>query len=180
MRGFSAGIAAIWLVGCTGEVDIYLVDESVEIPGGELEIRDFDLPFAAVEARMDGEWVMLARGPDPYNLLDFSGEPTDVDLVALREAPVRIAHDEVAVGPITALRLTLVPGEVLSVTTMDGVKHPLAVPQGAEGGWTVAAPMEIAGEAAAERTLDLRVRDALTVNEAGSWLFTPTLTLVEG
>lgn len=177
MRGF-CGLAAL-LVGCTGEVDVYLVDRSVEQPGGELAITELFLPLERVEARRDGDWVALARGPDPYNLLDFSGEPTVVDLVTLRETPARVAHDEVPVGPISALRIVLTPGEVFEVETEDGVEHPLTVPAEAQAGWQVDAAMEIGTGEPASRTFDLRVRDAIFVEPDGTWAFVPELVPAE-
>ncbi|MDP2305453.1 MAG: DUF4382 domain-containing protein [Pseudomonadota bacterium] len=179
MQGFG-GLALLWaagLVGCTGEVDVYLTDRSGVAPGGELEIAELLLPLDRVDAQRDGEWVALARGPDPYNLLDFSSESTVVDLVTLREQPARIAHDEVPVGPISALRLVLTPGELVALTMEDGVIHTLDVP--ADADWQVELPMEVVVDAPASCTFDLRVRDATVRGEDGTWSFVPALELVE-
>ena len=174
-KGWLGGLAVSGLVGCTGEVDVYLVDRSIPEPGGEVGIATFALPLEEVEAEMEGEWVPLARGPDPYNLLDFSSEPTTVELVGIREEPARIAHDELSLGSITALRLQLSPGKLISMTTDEGVMHFLSVPADAEGRWMVDVEMDIEKDTVTERTLDLRVREGLTIQDDGSWAFVPVL-----
>jgi hypothetical protein len=159
------------LCGCTGEVDVHLVDTSPAAPGGEVDLLVFQLPFDHVEARRDGEWEPLARGPDPYNPLDFSGKPILVDLLSLREAPLRVVHDEVPVGALTALRLVLTDGEPITLQTVDGIVHPVTAPDVVE--WEVA--MEVERDGTEARTFDLRVRDALVAVEAGAYHFDPAL-----
>ncbi|MES2640986.1 MAG: DUF4382 domain-containing protein [Myxococcota bacterium] len=179
MRGFGVMAACLpgMLAGCTGEVDVYLVDRSVEPLGGELAIEELLLPLDRVEAMRDGGWVALARGPDPYNLLDFSGEPGVIDLVTLRDTPARVAHDEIAVGPISALRLVLMPGEDFVIETSNGVTHPLTVAP--DAAWRVDLSLEVGGDLAASQTFDLHVRDAIVLEEDGTWSFAPTLEPVE-
>lgn len=167
------------LFGCTGELDVFLADRSEPPTGGELEIDELFLPLDRVEALRDGAWIPLQRGPNPYNLLDFSSEATLIDLLALRDEPVRIAHDEIPAGTISGLRLVLTPGEQFEAETEDGVDHRLTVPTDAETGWQIDLPFEVEAGSVTIRTFAIRVRDSIVLEDDGTWGFVPVLEAEE-
>lgn len=166
---------AAFCAGCTGEVDVWLVDRSAPDEEGDLLVQEAELPLDVVEARRADGWVALARGPNPYNLLDFSGVPTPVDLATLRDQDVRVAHDEVPLGEITAVRLRLLPDEDFELEDENGVDHDVrvAAPEALE----VPVAVEVTGGDPAVVTLAIDVRAAFQPDVGGGYVFAPTMTV---
>ncbi|MFN7145537.1 MAG: hypothetical protein ACK4YP_17310 [Myxococcota bacterium] len=171
--GMALGVALC--AACTGEVDVWLVDRSEPDAESELFIGEAELPLDVVEARRADGWVDLARGPNPYNLLDFSGAPTPIDLATLRDEGVRLAHDELPVGEITALRLRLLPDEELELEDEHGIDHDVAPP--APDTLEVPVTVEVLGSRPAVVTLALDVHAAFREEVGGGYVFAPSLTV---
>jgi hypothetical protein len=166
------------LVACTGDVAIYLADDSVPRPGGELELSAIIVPVRTVEVTTDsGDVIELKGGPNPYNLLDFSGASTTLDLLTLRDTPVLVSIDELPIERLVQARLLLEDAEPPLVTTVDGAQTTLVIPEDVDERLTVACDLRIRSGHDLEATLDLDAHASVTHADDGTWILTPVLSL---
>ncbi len=177
-RALTRVCVALALAGCTGEIDVWLTDPSAQ-EADAVDVESMELPLDAVEVRTASGWVTLKRGPNPYNLLDFSGEETPVELATLREAPARLAHDELPLGAVTEARLRLLLDEEIEVEDAEGTDHEVRLPPNVEAGLLVPVSVVVTADEPATIELALDVRAALTVEVGGGYVFEPELTVEE-
>jgi hypothetical protein len=170
---WAAGLG-VCLAGCTGEVAVWLVDTSEPVDG-EPDVAELVFPLAGVDVRGAQGWVALPRGPNPYNLLDFTGDESPIDLAGLRAAEARIGYDELPAGAFSAVRVRLEDDEPLEVEDSDGVDHAVTLADAAA--LTVAVNAEVQPDAPLSLLVSLDVRAALRPAAGGGYTFAPVLSV---